>query len=86
MAIVAFLVFVLIGQALNVFLSLAIDRIYSPAIGVLTFVVLYALVFVVAYKLALLLFDREEEPADSRQANDRKLETQRRQQAAYHGA
>jgi hypothetical protein len=86
MAIVAFFVFALIGQVLNIFLSLAIDRIYSPAVGVLTFVVLYALVFVIAYKLALLLFDREEEPAGSRQVNDRRREAQHRQQSAYHGA
>jgi hypothetical protein len=80
MALVAFLVFTLIGQILNVFLSLAIDKIYSPAVGVLTFVVLYALVFVVAYKLALFLFDREQPQTGSKRSDDNKVRKQGAQQ------
>ena len=66
------------------FLSLAIDRIYSPAVGVLTFVVLYALVFVAAYKLALFLFDREEPQAASKRSDDDGVREQgARQQTAF---
>jgi hypothetical protein len=67
MALVAFVIFTLIGQVLNVLLCLALDKIFSPTVGGLTFVVLYILVFGVAYKLALFFFDREEpQPANKR--------------------
>jgi hypothetical protein len=61
MALGAFLVFALIGQVLNILVCLAIDKIFSPMTGALTFVGLYILVFVVAWQLALYFFDREPE-------------------------
>lgn len=60
MALVAFVIFTLVGQTLNVLFCLALDNIFSPTVGGLTFVVLYILVFGFAYKLALFFFDREE--------------------------
>lgn len=60
MALVGFLALVLIGQFLNVMLCLALDKIFSPTVGGLAFVVLYFLVFGFAYHLALLFFDRDE--------------------------
>ena len=60
MALGAFLVFAAIGQVLNVLICLAIDRIFSPMTGALTFVGLYLVVFFLAWRLALYLFDREE--------------------------
>jgi hypothetical protein len=67
MPFVAFAVFVIVGQVLNVMLCLAIDRMVSPTAGALAFVGLYMLVFVVAWKLALLIFDRE--PRDARRTD-----------------
>jgi len=61
MALLAFVVFALIGQVLNVLICLAVDRVFSPMVGALTFVGLYVVVFYVAWRLALFLFDREPE-------------------------
>jgi hypothetical protein len=63
MPLAAFAAFAIVGQILNVLLCLALDEIFSPAVGALTFVLLYMLVFVAAYKLAMLIFDREPAPA-----------------------
>jgi hypothetical protein len=46
---------------LNVLICLAVDRVFSPMVGALTFVGLYVVVFYVAWRLALFLFDREPE-------------------------
>ena len=59
MALTAFVVFALIGQVLNVLICLAIDRVFSPMTGALTFVGLYLVVFYLAWRLALFLYDRE---------------------------
>jgi hypothetical protein len=61
MALVAFAVFVLIGQFLNVMLCLVLDKIFSQTVGALAFDVLYFLVFGAAYHLALRFFDRDEQ-------------------------
>lgn len=65
MALLAFVVFAIIGQALNVALCLVLDQIFSQTVGALAFVVLYMFVFVAAYRLALFFFDRDaaQEPA-----------------------
>ena len=59
MILVAFFAFAVIGQILNVLACLAIDQLVSPAVGVLAFVVLYIGVFWIAWRLALLIFDKE---------------------------
>ena len=58
MALLVFAGFSIIGQLLNVFLCLAIDRIFSPTIGALSFVLLYMLVFIAAWILTLKVLDR----------------------------
>ena len=48
-----FVVLAVIGQALNVALCLAFDKMFSPAIGALAFVLLYMGVFAIAWMIAL---------------------------------
>jgi hypothetical protein len=76
MVLLAFVGFTLMGQLLNVFLCLWLDVLFSPTVGSLTFVVLYALVFVAAYKLALFFFDREEPQAARTRSADKRLRSQ----------
>jgi hypothetical protein len=66
MALIVFAVFAVIGQFLNVLFCLALDRIFSPTVGGLAFVLLYMLVFAGAWLLTLKVVDREEtEPKGS---------------------
>jgi hypothetical protein len=58
MALVIFALFSIIGQILNVTLCLALDRIFSPTVGALAFVLLYMLVFAGAWMLTLMVVDR----------------------------
>jgi hypothetical protein len=58
MALVIFALFSIIGQILNVALCLALDRIFSPTVGALAFVLLYMLVFAGAWMLTLMVVDR----------------------------
>ena len=59
MALVVFAVIAVVGQFLNVMLCLALDKIFSPTVGGLAFVLLYMLVFVGAWLLTLRIVDRE---------------------------
>jgi hypothetical protein len=59
MALIVFVTFAAIGQLLNVLLCLALDKIFSPTVGALSFVVLYMLVFAGAWMLTLRVVDRE---------------------------
>jgi hypothetical protein len=59
MILVVFIGLAVVGQLLNVFLCLAIDRMISPAVGVLAFVFLYIVVFWISWRLALLIVDKE---------------------------
>ena len=65
MVLVVFVIFAAIGQLLNVFLCLAIDQIFSPTIGALSFVVLYMLVFAGAWILTLKVVDRQPEESQT---------------------
>ena len=79
MALVVFAVFAVIGQVLNVMFCLALDKIFSPTVGGLAFVLLYMLVFAGAWLLTLKAVDRDRrrravqprylEPAPSRIAS-----------------
>lgn len=53
MVLAVFVVLAVIGQALNIALSLALDKIFSPTIGALAFVLLYMVVFAIAWIIAL---------------------------------
>jgi hypothetical protein len=53
MILAVFVVLAVIGQALNVALCLALDKIFSPGIGALAFVLLYMGVFAIAWMIAL---------------------------------
>ena len=53
MILAVFVVLAVIGQALNVALCLALDNIFSPTIGALSFVLLYMVVFAIAWMIAL---------------------------------
>ena len=53
MILAVFVVLSVIGQALNVALCLALDKIFSPGIGALAFVLLYMGVFAIAWMIAL---------------------------------
>jgi len=59
MALFVFAGFAIIGQVLNVVLCLALDKMFSPAVGALTFVLLYMVVFAGAWRLTLLIVDRD---------------------------
>ena len=50
-----FIVNVVIGQALAIFLGLAVERLHSPYAGLITFIVLYFSIFWLAWKLAVRL-------------------------------
>jgi Flp pilus assembly protein protease CpaA len=65
MALAGFVVFAIIGQFINIMICLAIDQMFSPMAGALTFVALYMLVFAGAWMLALLVFDREPKRASA---------------------
>ena len=49
MVLIIFAILAVIGQAINVFVCLALDNIFSPTVGALTFVVMYMLVFAAAW-------------------------------------
>jgi hypothetical protein len=63
MVLIIFAVLAVIGQVLNVFLCLALDNIFSPVVGGLSFVLLYMLVFVGAWMIAVRIAERWESPA-----------------------
>ena len=58
MVLVVFAVLAIIGQVLNVFLCLALDRIFSPAVGGTAFVLGYMLVFAGAWLLSVQIVER----------------------------
>ena len=68
MILVVFGIAVLVGQALNIALCLALDQIFSPVVGALAFVVLYILVFVGAWILSLRIVEGRQK---SRQESSR---------------
>lgn len=53
MILAVFVAIAVIGQALNVALCLALDSIFSPTVGALTFVLLYMGVFAISWMIAL---------------------------------
>jgi hypothetical protein len=53
MVLAVFVVLAVIGQALNIALSLALDNIFSPAVGAFAFVLLYMGVFAISWMIAL---------------------------------
>jgi hypothetical protein len=73
MALIVFAIVAVIGQILNVLLCLTLDRIFSPAVGGLAFVLLYMLVFAGAWWVTLLIVDPE-----SRRTTQAALQQQRR--------
>jgi hypothetical protein len=50
-----FLVMAILGQALNMFLAIQVERHVSEAAGVIVFFALLVIVFIVAWKLAVRL-------------------------------
>lgn len=60
MILAVFAVVALIGQALNVALSLAIDQFVSPTVGALSFVLTYMLVFAAAWVISLRIVERRQ--------------------------
>lgn len=50
-----FLVCLLVGQSLSIFIGLVVERHYSPYTGLIVFIVCYFLMFGVAWKLAVWL-------------------------------
>jgi uncharacterized membrane protein required for colicin V production len=58
MVLVVFAVLAIIGQVLNVFVCLALDRIFSPIFGGTAFVLGYMLVFAAAWLLAVRITER----------------------------
>ncbi len=46
---------VAIGQAIAIFLGLAVERYHSPYAGLVTFIALYFIAFVLAWRLAVKL-------------------------------
>jgi hypothetical protein len=58
MVLVVFAVLAIIGQVLNVFLCLALDQIFSPAVGGTAFVLGYMLVFAGAWLLSVFIVER----------------------------
>lgn len=53
MVLAVFVVIAVIGQALNIALCLALDKIFSPTIGALAFVLLWMGVFAISWIIAL---------------------------------
>ena len=53
MILAVFVVLSVIGQALNIALCLALDKIFSPTIGAFAFVLLYMGVFAIAWMIAV---------------------------------
>ena len=75
MVLVVFAILAVIGQVLNVFLCLALDNIFSPAVGALSFVLLYMLVFAGAWLIAVRIAERWEphtEPAQAQRVPDKR--------------
>jgi len=66
MALVVFAAIAIVGQILNVFLCLALDKMFSPAVGALAFVMLYMVVFAGAWLLTLGIMDRDWRHAPAR--------------------
>ena len=64
MVLIVFAILAVIGQAINVFVCLALDNIFSPTVGALTFVVMYMLVFAAAWQLAVRIAERWQ-PSDA---------------------
>jgi protein-S-isoprenylcysteine O-methyltransferase Ste14 len=58
MVLVVFAILAVIGQVLNVFVCLALDRIFSPAVGGTVFVLGYMLVFAAAWLLSVWIAER----------------------------
>jgi hypothetical protein len=59
MVLAIFAAIAIVGQFFTVLLGLAVDHLVSPAAGLLTFLVTYYLMFWVAWRITLLLVDRE---------------------------
>ncbi len=58
MVLVVFAILAVIGQVLNVFVCLELDRIFSPAVGGTVFVLGYMLVFAAAWLLSVWIAER----------------------------
>jgi hypothetical protein len=69
MVLVVFAITAVIGQVLNVFLCLALDRIFSPMVGGTVFVLGYMLVFAAAWLVSVWIAERwlgQGQPAEER--------------------
>lgn len=79
MVLVVFAILAIIGQVLNVLLCLALDQIFSPAVGGTAFVFLYMLVFAAAWLLSVRIAERREgQAAEQQQARQPRLQTSAR--------
>jgi hypothetical protein len=58
MVLVVFAVLAIVGQVLNIFMCLALDRIFSPMVGGTAFVLGYMLVFAAAWLLSVRITER----------------------------
>ena len=63
MVLVLFAVITVVLQVANVFLCLALDEIFSPTVGALTFVILYFTIFGVAWLVSVRVAERWEAQA-----------------------
>jgi hypothetical protein len=80
MVLVVFAILAVIGQVLNVFLCLALDNIFSPAVGALSFVLLYMLVFAGAWLIAVRIAERWEpkpEPVQAQRTPEQRVPDKR---------
>jgi len=74
MILVVFVVIAVIGQILNVALCLALDNIFSPTVGALSFVLLYMGVFAIAWMIALRIVDGRQSKQVPQSAQPRSAE------------
>lgn len=60
MVLIVFAILAIVGQMLNVVLCLALDQIFNPTVGALSFVMIYMLVFAGAWLLAVRIVERRQ--------------------------
>jgi hypothetical protein len=68
MVLVVFAIIAIIGQVLNVAVCLALDQIFNPTVGALSFVVLYMLVFAGAWLISVRIAERRQGVAPAQPA------------------
>ena len=68
MVLVVFAVIAIVGQALNVMLCLALDNLFSPTVGALSFVALYMLVFAGSWLLSVRIVEGWQRRAPERES------------------